>query len=55
MLCYFEYKIFDIFLEYWNVYNIERDWLELRFIIDINNVDVRIFNINGDEIDIVIL
>jgi len=52
--CYFEHKIFDIFPEHRNVHNTERDWLESRLTTDINNADVRIFNINGDEIDTVI-
>ena len=49
--CYFEHKIFDVFPSHQDIRETDRDWLKPIITTDINDADVRIFNINGDEVD----
>jgi glycosyltransferase involved in cell wall biosynthesis len=52
--CYFQHQIFDVFPSLQNVNESERDWIKPIVTQDINDADIRIFNINGDEVDEVI-
>ncbi|GGF84553.1 glycosyltransferase [Alteromonas lipolytica] len=52
--CYFPHKIFDVFPSLQNMNESEREWIKPILTTDINDADIRIFNINGDEVDDVI-
>tara|TARA_R110002012_G_scaffold321971_2_gene552952 strand:- start:2475 stop:3566 length:1092 start_codon:yes stop_codon:yes gene_type:complete len=49
--CYFEHEIFDIYSSTDSLLGQERAWLKPKLTSDPNNCDIRIFHINGDEID----
>tara|TARA_B000000460_G_C21538428_1_gene404548 strand:- start:7671 stop:8759 length:1089 start_codon:yes stop_codon:yes gene_type:complete len=49
--CYFEHNIFDIYSSVSSLQNRDRSWLQSKLTNNVNDCDVRIFHINGDEVE----
>ena len=48
--CYFEHNIFDVYSSVSSLQNRDRSWLQSKLTNNVNDCDVRIFHINGDEV-----